>query len=53
VREDGGEVWVESECSGTRLGARVTRGALHELELAPGVEVTLLFKATSCRLVAA
>ena len=53
VREDGGEIWIEADCSGVRLGARVTRAALHELELAPGVEVTLLFKATSCRLVAA
>ena len=53
VRGSGGEAWVEAESGGTRIGARVTLGALHELELAPGVEVTLLFKATSCRLVAA
>jgi molybdate transport system ATP-binding protein len=53
VREDGGEIWVEADCGPVHLGARVTRAALRELELAPGVAVTLLFKATSCRLVAA
>ncbi len=53
VRAEGGEVWVDSQLAGTRICAHVTRGALQELELAPGVEVTLLFKATSCRLVAA
>jgi molybdate transport system ATP-binding protein len=53
VRADGAEVWVDMQVAGTSLGARVTRGALKELELAPGVGVTLLFKATSCRLVAA
>ena len=53
VRADGAEVWVDMQLQGTSLGARVTRAALKELELAPGVGVTLLFKATSCRLVAA
>ncbi|MBK7643576.1 MAG: ATP-binding cassette domain-containing protein [Planctomycetes bacterium] len=53
LREDSGEVWVQAQVGGTQLSSRVTLGAVRELELAPGVAVTLLFKATSCRLVAA
>ncbi len=53
LHEAQGELRLDALAGELPLRVRLTQGAVEELELAPGVEVTLVFKATSCRLVAA
>jgi molybdate transport system ATP-binding protein len=50
VSESGGEALVELAAGGGRLVARVTRGALTELEIIPGAEVTVLVKSAALRI---